>query len=112
MRRAAGGDRSFFTTEKWSDTGAFYRLAIDSPLECRWEEQIMETVVTTSAVPAEEKADMEEVLRLIAEGRRVTDPALLKRIHDRAEQVRLAMLEKHGVTNIAVDLIREARDEE
>jgi hypothetical protein len=37
---------------------------------------------------------------------------LLKRIHERAEQVRLAMLEKHGVTNIAVDLIREARDEE
>ena len=27
-------------------------------------------------------------------------------------QARRAMLEKHGVTNIAVDLIREARDEE
>ncbi len=33
-------------------------------------------------------------------------------IHDRAEQVRRAMLEKHRMTNIAVDLIREARGEE
>ena len=72
----------------------------------------MATVEIPSAIPADEMADMEEVCRLISEGKPVTDPALLKRIHDRAEQVRRAMLEKHGVTNIAVDLIREARDEE
>ena len=72
----------------------------------------MANVETQSAIPAEEMVDLEEVSRLVSEGKPVTDPALLKRIHDRAEQVRLAMLEKHGVTNIAVDLIREARDEE
>jgi hypothetical protein len=72
----------------------------------------MATVETQSVIPADEMADMEEVCRLVSEGKPVTDPALLKRIHDRAEQVRHAMLEKHGVTNIAVDLIREARDEE
>jgi hypothetical protein len=72
----------------------------------------MATVEAQSAIPADEMADMEEVCRLISEGKRVTDPALLKRIRERAEQVRRAMLEKHGVTNIAVDLIREARDEE
>ena len=55
---------------------------------------------------------MEEVCRLIAEGKRITDPALRKRIYERSEQVRRAMLEKHGITNIAVDLIREVRDEE
>jgi hypothetical protein len=72
----------------------------------------MATVETPPAIPADEMADMEEVCRLIAEGKPVTDPALLKRIHERAEQVRRAMFEKHGVTNIAVDLIREVRDEE
>jgi hypothetical protein len=72
----------------------------------------MATVETLSAITADEMADMEEAFRLIAEGKRVTDPALLKRIHERAEQERRAMLEKNGVTNIAVDLIREARDEE
>ena len=36
----------------------------------------------------------------------------LKRIHERSEQVRREMFEKHGITNIAVDLIREVRDEE
>ncbi len=72
----------------------------------------MATFETPSAIPADEMADTEEVCRLISEGKPVTDPALRMRIHDRAEQVRRAMLEKHGVTNIAVDLIREARDEE
>ena len=72
----------------------------------------MATVETPSAIPADEMADMEEVCRVFAEGKRVTDPALLERIHERAEQVRRAMLEEHGVTNIAVDLIQQARDEE
>ena len=55
---------------------------------------------------------MEQVRRLIAEGKRVTDPALRQRVHERSEQVRRAMFEKHGITNIAADLIREVRDEE
>jgi hypothetical protein len=57
-------------------------------------------------------ADMEEVVRLISEGKRITDPALPKRIHDRAEAARRRLFEKHGLTNIAVALIREARAEE
>ena len=72
----------------------------------------MASVETPSAIPADELADMEEVCRLISEGKPVTDPALRTRIYERSEQVRRAMLEKHGVTNIAVDLIREVRDEE
>ena len=72
----------------------------------------MATVETPSAIPADELADMEEVCRLIAEGQPITDPALRKRIRERAEHVRRVMLEKHGITNIAVDLIREVRDEE
>jgi hypothetical protein len=72
----------------------------------------MASVETLLAIPADEMADMEEVCRLIAQCQPVTDPALLKRVHERGEQVRRAMLENHGVTNIAVDLIREVRDEE
>jgi hypothetical protein len=72
----------------------------------------MHTVESGSAISVDEMADVEEVCRLISEGKQVTDSALLKRIHDRAEQVRRAMIEKNGVMNVAVELIREARDEE
>jgi hypothetical protein len=41
----------------------------------------------------------------------VTDPELRERIRKRADQVRQQMLKTHGITNIAVDLIREVRDE-
>jgi hypothetical protein len=57
-------------------------------------------------------ADMEEVCRLIAEGKRVTDPDLLKRIYERSDEVQQAIRDKYGVVEWAVDLIREARDEE
>jgi hypothetical protein len=63
-------------------------------------------------MPPDERADLEEVWRLVCEGKRVTDPALRKRIHERAERVRRESFEKHGLTNIAVELIREGRDEE
>ena len=72
----------------------------------------MATAKAPSCIPPEEMADMEEVCRLISEGKRVNDPELLKRIRERSEEVRREMFEKHGLTNIAVDLIREARDEE
>jgi hypothetical protein len=51
-----------------------------------------------------EQADAEEVLRLVAEGKRVTDPNLRRRIQERADVVRREMPEKHGVTNIAAEL--------
>lgn len=37
----------------------------------------MATFPITSAIPADEMADLEEVSRLISEGKPVTDPALL-----------------------------------
>jgi hypothetical protein len=72
----------------------------------------MATVEIPSAIPAEEMADMEEVSRLISVGKPVTDPALLKRIYERSEDVQKQIREKYGVVEWAVDLIREARDEE
>jgi hypothetical protein len=65
-----------------------------------------------SAISTKEMANREEVCRLIAQGKRVIDPALRQRIFERFEPVRREMLKKHGLTDIAVDLIREVRDEE
>ncbi len=56
-------------------------------------------------------ADLEEVARQAAAGG-VRDPELLRRVTERAEKARQEILQKHGVLNIAVDLIREGRDEE
>jgi hypothetical protein len=72
---------------------------------------MMDAAEKSPTIPPDEMADIEEVCRLLSEGKRVTDPELLRRIHERAEQVRCDMLQKHGQTNIAVDLIREVRDE-
>jgi hypothetical protein len=90
----------------------FYRRVFESPLESVEDEKFMATVETPSVIPADEMDDMEEVCRMISEAKPVADPASRKRIHERAEQVRQSMLERQGTTNIAVDLIREVRDEE
>jgi hypothetical protein len=88
-----------------------HRLRVEIRIESAERNDMMATLEKPSNIAAEEMADMEEVCRLISEGKRVTNPALLRRISDRAEQVRREMFDKHGMTNIAVDLIREVRDE-
>lgn len=50
---------------------------------------------------------LDDVIRLIPKGG-VRDPEILRRIQDRSEKIR----ERIGPTNIAVELIREGRDEE
>lgn len=55
-------------------------------------------------------ADLEAVRAAIAAGRPV-DPEIKKRVHARAEKIREEILKKHGVLNVAVDLVRESRDE-
>ena len=59
----------------------------------------------------QEKADSQEVARLIAEGKKVTDPELRRRVRARAENVRQQILDTHGVVEWAIDMIRDARDE-
>jgi hypothetical protein len=58
------------------------------------------------------QSDLKEVCRLIAEGKNVTDPQLLKRIEERSEQATREIFDRHGLLEVAVDLIREGRDEE
>jgi hypothetical protein len=59
---------------------------------------------------ATEQADHEEIVRAAAE-RRPVDPEVSKRVRERAEKIREEILRTHGVLNVAVDLIREAREE-
>jgi hypothetical protein len=60
---------------------------------------------------ARRDADIAEVVRLVAEGKRVTDPELLRRIRQRSDALRREMLRTQGLTNIAVDLVQESRDD-
>jgi uncharacterized protein involved in propanediol utilization len=60
---------------------------------------------------AQVEADIAEVVRLVAEGKRVTDPELLGRIRQRSDALRWQMLKTQGLTDIAVDLVQESRDE-
>jgi hypothetical protein len=60
----------------------------------------------------QEQADREEVSRLVSQGKRVTDPDLRRRITERGDAARRVMLQRHGVSDIAVELLREARDED
>ncbi len=69
----------------------------------------MATELNSPTTP--EQADSQEVVRLIAAGTKVSDPELRRRIQARAEKVRQEILEKHGVVEWAVDMIRDARDE-
>ena len=55
-------------------------------------------------------ADLEHALRLQATGQR--DPAFEKRLGEQTEKIQQSILAEHGMLNIAVDLIREGRDEE
>jgi hypothetical protein len=57
------------------------------------------------------EADVAEVVRLVIEGKAVTDPELLRRIRRRSDALRREMLKTHGLTDVAVELVRESRDD-
>ncbi len=57
------------------------------------------------------EADSAEVCRLLAEGKRVTDPELRRRISERAQKVLQEIFDKHGIVDWAVDMARDVRDE-
>ena len=68
--------------------------------------------ITNTEEPAamQERDDLEEVYRLYAEGKRVTDPDLIRRIRERSEAARRAVFECNGLLDIAVPSIRALRD--
>ena len=71
----------------------------------------MLTTETTLAVDdSQSLADLEQVCRLVAEGKRVIDPELHRRIEERADAAREESLRLYGVQDIAVTIVREMRD--
>lgn len=58
---------------------------------------------------ATELADLEEVLRAARE-RRPADPEIVRRVEERASKVK-EEIRRRGITDLAVPLIRQARDE-
>ena len=65
---------------------------------------------TENRVANQEQDDLEEVYRLYVEGKRVTDPELIRRIRDRSEAARQAVFQRNGLLDIAVPAIRALRD--
>lgn len=60
-------------------------------------------MATIDKPPAtQEELDAEEVLRLVSEGKKVTDPELRRRITERADEVRRQI--KSGTTDMAAEL--------
>lgn len=63
-----------------------------------------------ASTPADIEADAAEVYEAVAAGRAV-DPEVARRVRERADAISEQIFKKHGVLNVAVDLIREIRDE-
>ena len=57
----------------------------------------------------QDQADLEEICRLAAEGKRVTDSDILKWIRDRSARVREEAMRRFGVRSIGVEIIRGLR---
>ena len=64
-----------------------------------------------STIPPEILADMQAVADHIASGTPL-DPQVVRRIGERSKQAQEELVREYGVREIAVDLIREVRDEE
>jgi hypothetical protein len=64
-----------------------------------------------SPIPADLLADMQAVADAVAAGRPV-DPEVARRVQERSKRLTEELRQNYGVLNVAVDLIREIRDEE
>ena len=71
----------------------------------------MDSAEPNNVIPPEIMADLEEVARQASAGG-VRDPELSRRITERADEVRKEILQKFGVQDIGVSIIREMRDSE
>jgi len=65
--------------------------------------------MATAEKPSATMTDLEYAIQLIMTGNK--DPEFTARVQAETEKVTEEIRRKHGVVNIAVDLIREARDE-
>jgi hypothetical protein len=70
----------------------------------------METKNTGSVIPPDVLADLQLIVDCVATGKPVP-PEVARRVHERSERIRQEILEKHGVQDIGVQIIREMRGE-
>jgi hypothetical protein len=63
-----------------------------------------------TSIPSEIVADMQAVADGVSAGKTL-DPELVQRIAERSKKVQEELLQQYGVREIAVDLIREIREE-
>jgi hypothetical protein len=70
----------------------------------------MDTAIPTSAVPPDVRNDMQAVADAVAAGRPVP-PDVARRVRARSEKIQEELLRQYGVREIAVDLIRQGREE-
>lgn len=69
----------------------------------------MRSEIQEASIPADVMADLEEVCRLAVEGKRPS-LELQRRISQRSAQAHQEMLDKFGVQEVGVAIIREMRD--
>jgi hypothetical protein len=67
-------------------------------------------MATIDKTSAENMTDLDYAIHLIMTGKK--DPEFEARVHAEADEIREKIFQKHGLLDIAVDLIREGRDEE
>ncbi len=65
--------------------------------------------MTTTNHPSNTRTDLEYALHLIMTGQKA--PAFAARVQAQTEKIAEDIQRKHGILNVAVDLIREVRDE-
>lgn len=64
-----------------------------------------------NSIPADVLADIQAVANALAAGDCLS-PEIVQRIHERSQKAQRELLDRYGVREIAVDLIRKIRDEE
>ncbi len=69
----------------------------------------MSTGLKNTGIPPEVLADLEEAARYAASG--VRDPEIMRQACESMDRMREELRGKYGEMNVAVDLIREIRDE-
>jgi hypothetical protein len=67
--------------------------------------------IETSSLPADMLADVQAAADAAAAGTPV-DPDAARRVRERSKRVQEELVKLHGVRQIAVDLIRQGRNEE
>jgi hypothetical protein len=69
----------------------------------------MSTIETPSTIPPEVMAELQH--RAERASRRIVDPEARMKARERMDRMREEFRRRHGEVNLAVELIREARDD-